>query len=87
MNKMSYEEAALVLGCDHHWVRMLTSKGKFTIVDRVEVKPNVLKVYINGDEVEAYREAHRARHTVKLCLTEDEENAVDRFLSSYRKGH
>lgn len=72
MREYSYAEAALVLGCDHHWVRMKTHRGDFRIVRREEVRPNVLKVYISADDVDRYREARRVRVTRRVRLTKDE---------------
>ncbi len=72
MREYSYAEAALVLGCDHHWVRMKTNRGDFKIVERREVRPNVLKVFISADDVDAYKESRRVRATRRVRLTEDE---------------
>lgn len=68
----SYADAALVLGCDHHWVRMKTSRGDFRIVERIEVRPNVLKVFISADDVDSYKEQRRVRKTRRVRLTDDE---------------
>jgi hypothetical protein len=61
-----------MIGCDHHWVRMMTGRGRFEIVDRVEVRPNVLKVFIDRAQVEAYIETRRNRKIGKVQLTEEE---------------
>jgi len=87
MRLISYEEAALLIGCDHHYVRMLTSRGRFTIVDREEVRPNVLKVYIDRSEVERYIEQRRHRETIKIRVTSDEEEVVKEALARYRREH
>lgn len=79
---VSYEEAALMMGCDHHYVRMLTSRGTFRIVDRIEVRRNVFKVYIRRDDVEQYIEDHRYRVTKKVRLTPEE---WDQFVRQF--GH
>jgi len=68
----SYQEAADLIGCDHHWVRMMTNRGRFEIVERVEIKPNVLKVFINADQVDQYIEDHRKRTTYRVKMTEEE---------------
>ena len=76
----SYQEAADLLGCDHHWVRMMTSRGRFDIVERVEVKPNVLKVFIDADQVDAYYDERRRRVPLKAKLTPEE---MERFRREF----
>jgi tRNA A22 N-methylase len=66
-NLVSYEEAAAILGCDHHYVRMLVSKGTLNIAERIEVRPNVLKVYLDQRQVEAYNITRTTkRHVIKV---------------------
>jgi len=77
---MSYKEAAMAIGCDHHYVRMLVSQGRISIHHREEVRPNVLKVFVSKDDVDAYIEAHKVRSTVKLRLTAEEAQAVSKVL-------
>ena len=71
-NGISYKDAALLIGCDDHWIRMRTNRGQFSIVARVEVRPNVLKVYIDYREVQMYIEHHRVRSSRRVRLTPDE---------------
>lgn len=69
---MSYKEAALAIGCDHHYVRMLVAKERIRIHHREEVRPNVLKVFVCSDDVAAYIEANKVRRTVRVRVTEEE---------------
>ena len=78
----SYKEAADLLGVDHHYVRMLTSRGRFTIAERVEIRPNVLKVYLEAEGVEQYHMAHRVMETRKIRMTEDNWRIFDSWVTS-----
>ena len=79
-NTYSYKEAALKIGCTHHYVRMLTSRGRLEISHRDEVRPNVLKVYLTAESVEAYMESSKKRYTVKVRVTKEELGKVEKVL-------
>lgn len=83
---LSYKEAALSIGCTHHYVRMLVAKNKLQIAERIEVRPNVLKVFLTKESIEAYKESRRRRYTKKFKLTIEEEKAVNQFLKEMRNG-
>lgn len=69
---MSYEEAALAIGCDHHYVRILVGKGRIRVHHTEEVRPHVLKVFVTKADVDEYIEAHKVRTTVKVRVTREE---------------
>lgn len=87
MSSMSYNEAALELGVDHHYVRMLVSRGVIEIHHREEVRPNVLKVFVTTISVMAYKESHKVRSTIKLRVTPEEEAVVKQALEEYHGAH
>jgi len=84
-NSYSYQEAADLLGVDHHYVRMLTSRGRFSISHREEVRPNVLKVFLDAAPVEAYHMEHRVMETRRIRLTHDEWRLFDQWVTSVRR--
>jgi len=77
---VSYKEAALMIGCTHHYVRMLTSRGALEISHREEVRPNVLKVFLTRRSIEFYKETRRKRYTKKIRVTKEEWLAVQDVL-------
>ncbi len=81
----SYQEAADLLGVDHHYVRMLTSRGRFTVSHREEVRPNVLKVFLNAAPVDAYHMEHRVMETRRVRLTKDQWRLFDRWVISVKR--
>jgi hypothetical protein len=70
--RVSYKEAADILGVDHHYVRILTARGVFEILEERRISPHVIKVFISLESVERYQEAHRTRTRHMVKLTEDE---------------
>lgn len=87
MSSMSYNEAALELGVDHHYVRMLVSRGVIEIHHREEVRPNVLKVFVSKRSVMAYKESHKVRSTVKFRVTQEEQDVIKQALEEYHGSH
>ncbi len=81
----SYQEAADLLGVDHHYIRMLTSRGRFTISHREEVRPNVLKVFLNAAPVDAYHMENRVMETRRVRLTMDQWRLFDRWVISVKR--
>lgn len=69
---MTYEEAALFLGYDHHYVRQLTSRGVLEIDHLEEVRPHVNKVYLTTKSVETYHRLHAVRLTARVKLTKEQ---------------
>lgn len=84
VDELSYKEAALMIGCTHHYVRMLANKGTIEIVTREEVRPNVLKVFVSRSSVEAYMERRRRRVSYRYRLTSVEKTEVDKLLRRLR---
>lgn len=83
-NSYSYQEAADLLGVDHHYVRMLTSRGRFTISHREEVRPNVLKVFLDAAPVETYHMEHRVMETRRVRLTREQWRLFDTWVTSVK---
>jgi tRNA A22 N-methylase len=77
---MSYKEAALAIGCDHHYVRMLVSKGTISVHHTEEVRPHVLKVFVSASDVRAHINKTRKRDLVKYRLTLEEKEEVRKTL-------
>lgn len=73
---MSYKEAALAIGCDHHYVRILVGRGTIRVHHTEEVRPHVLKVFVDSYDVYNFIETHKARQTVKVRVTPGELKAI-----------
>jgi len=69
---ISYNDAAMILGTTHNYIRMLVASKRFHVVARIWVRKNVPKVYIDRLEVEEYNEAHKAKTTHRVKMTEGE---------------
>ena len=69
---VSYMDASLILGTTHNRIRILTAQGVFKVVAMVWVRPNVAKMYIDRQQVEAYNDKHKTTITRKVRMTKGE---------------
>jgi hypothetical protein len=78
------KEAAMRIGCDHHYVRALIAQHRVDVDHTEPINKSVSKVFVTKDSVKRYVEDHRVRTTMKIRVTEQEWHAVNRLLSSLR---
>jgi len=78
------KEAALRMGCDHHYVRSLIKQGRIAVHHTEPINSKVDKVFVSKDDVKYYIEEHRQRRTWKFRCTDDEYRAIKRLLRSMR---
>lgn len=82
---ISIKDAAIRIGCDHHYVRNLVKQRRL-IVDHTEpINSGVAKVFLTKDSVKEYMESRRVRETMKIRVTDDERRAVLRLLRDLRQ--
>lgn len=85
MDSISIQEAALRIGCDHHYVRALIAR-KVIEVDHLEpVNKSVNKVFVTKLSVKQYMESRRERFTYHIRVTHEEQDAVRKLLRDMRQ--
>jgi hypothetical protein len=68
---MTYKEAELYLGLNHHYIRTLVRKGVIRVVGSEEAMPNVPRILLSVEDVEAFKESRRLKHVVMLAVDDD----------------
>lgn len=81
----TYKEAAMMIGCDHHYVRALVKQDRIRVVATEMVNDGVERKLLSRYDVESYVDAHRVRKTYRLRMTDEEHRAVMRTLESMRR--
>jgi hypothetical protein len=84
MDSISIKDAALRIGCDHHYVRALIKQHVLEVDHTEPMSSGVEKVFITKLSVKMYMERRRVRTTIKLRVTSDEQRAIHRLLVSMR---
>ena len=81
---ISIKEAAMRIGCDHHYVRNLMKQKRLEIHHTEPVNSGVSKVFLTKKSVKLYMEDRRQRYAIKIRVTQHEGRQVRSLLDSLR---
>lgn len=82
---ISIKDAAMRIGCDHHYVRSLVKQGRLRVDHTEPINSGVEKVFLDKTSVKQYMESRRERSVLKIRVTRGESTAVQQLLRDMRQ--
>jgi len=81
---ISIKDAAMRIGCDHHYVRQLVKQGRLQVDHTEPINSGVEKVFLSKLSVKQYMEERRERTSWRIRVTPAERRAVVVLLAGMR---